>query len=72
MCYTSFPEATYAGNPVEITWSQAGEVHATGEFQMDIPDGLAIERPAMVRVVITGPGSAGAVIVQPGPARNVR
>jgi len=31
---------------------------------MDLPDEVDYDRPAMVRIVIAGPGSAGAVIVQ--------
>jgi hypothetical protein len=64
MCSTRFPEAAYSGGPVEVTWSQMGEIHSTGEFSMDLPADLDADRPATVRVVITGPGSAGAVIVQ--------
>jgi hypothetical protein len=64
MCSTSFPEAAYAGSPVEVTWSQMGEIHSTGEFSMDLPDDLDADRSATVRVVITGPGAAGAAIVQ--------
>jgi hypothetical protein len=65
MCSTRFPDASYAGGPVEVTWSQMGEIHSTGEFSMDLPEGLDTDRPATVRVVITGPGAAGAAIIQP-------
>ena len=64
MCSTRFPEAAYAGDPVEVTWSQMGEIHSTGEFSMDLPEDLDADQSATVRVVITGPGTAGAVIVQ--------
>jgi len=63
-CSTTFPETGYAGNPVEITWSQGGQIHSTGQFVMELPDEVDVDRPAMVRIVIAGPGSAGAVIVQ--------
>ena len=63
-CATTFPETDYTGNPVEITWSQGGQIHSTGEFVIQLPDDLEEDRPAMVRIVIAGPGSAGAVIVQ--------
>jgi hypothetical protein len=66
MCSTRFPEAAYAGGPVEITWSQMGQIHSTGEFTMDLPADLDLDEPATVRVVISGPGSAGALIVQRG------
>ena len=64
MCSTSFPEASYTGNPVEITWSQGGQIHSTGQFVVQLPEGLDENRTAVVRVVIAGPGSAGAVIIQ--------
>ena len=64
MCSTGFPETEYAGNPVELTWSQAGRIHSTGEFEIIIPDSLDTEKPALVKVVITGPGSAGAALQQ--------
>jgi hypothetical protein len=64
MCSTGFPETEYAGNPVEVTWSQAGRIHSTGEFEIAIPDSLDADKPVMVKVVITGPGSAGAALIQ--------
>lgn len=64
MCSTSFPQTAYTGDPIEITWSQAGQIHSTSQFVMQIPGDLDSERAAAVQVVIAGPGSAGAVIVQ--------
>lgn len=64
MCSTGFPDAAYTGNPVEITWSQGGQIHSTGQFTMQLPGELDESRPAVVRVVISGPGSAGALIIQ--------
>ena len=64
MCSTGFPDAAYKGNPVEITWSQGGQIHSTGQFAMQLPGELDETKPAVVRVVISGPGSAGALIIQ--------
>jgi len=64
MCSTTFPETAYTGNPVEITWSQGGQIHSTGQFVLQLPEELIEDRPAVVRVVITGPDLAGAFIVQ--------
>ncbi len=63
-CATTFPETDYTGNPVEITWSQGGQIHSTGQFVIQLPDDLEEGRPVLVRIVIAGPGSAGAIIVQ--------
>lgn len=63
-CATTFPETDYTGNPVQVTWSQSGQIYSTGEFVIHPPNDVDVDRPAMVRVVITAPGSAGAEIVQ--------
>lgn len=65
MCSTTFPETTYTGNPIEITWSQGGQIFSTGQFELRLPDDLVEGVPAVVLVVIAGPGSAGAVLIQP-------
>lgn len=64
MCSTTFPETSYTGNPVEITWSQGGQEHSTGEFVIQLPVDLDTGKPARILVVITGPGLAGAMITQ--------
>ena len=64
MCSTTFPEATYTGNPVEITWSQGGQIHSTGQFVMRLPDDLDEDKPVKVLVVISGAGAAGAQFIQ--------
>jgi hypothetical protein len=64
VCSTTFPETSYTGNPVEITWSQGGQIHSTGQFVLELPTDLDENKPGLVRIVISGPGSAGAVIVQ--------
>jgi len=64
MCSTTFPEAVYSGNPVEITWSQGGQIHSTGQFKVHLPADLDRNRSATVRILISGPGLAGALIVQ--------
>jgi len=63
-CATTFPETDYTGNPVQITWSQAGQIHSTGEFVLNPPDDVDLNKPAVVRVVISAPGTAGAIIEQ--------
>jgi len=63
-CSTTFPEAAYTGNPIEITWSQGGQIHSTGQFTVQLPADLDRNRSAEVHVVISGSGLAGAMIVQ--------
>ena len=64
MCSTTFPEATYTGNPVEITWSQGGQIHSTGQFVLQLPDDLDENKSLVALVVISGPGLAGALLIQ--------
>jgi hypothetical protein len=59
-CATGFPEQRYTGNAFEITWSQAGNIWSTGELRIEPPATLVDAGEAWVRVVIAGPGSAGA------------
>lgn len=63
-CSTTFPEATYTGNPVEVTWSQGGQIHSTGQFVLRLSDDLDEDKPARVLVVISGAGAAGAQFIQ--------
>jgi len=63
-CATTFPESAYSGNPVEITWSQGGQIHSTGQFALQAPDDFDLRKTAVVQVVISGPGSAGAILVE--------
>jgi hypothetical protein len=63
-CSTTFPEVEYSGNPVEITWRQGGQMHTSGLFRLQVPGDLDRRQPAEVRVVITGPDTAGAIIIQ--------
>ena len=64
MCSTTFPETAYKGNQIEITWSQGGQIHSTGLFVLQLPADLDETKPAYVRVVISGPGTAGAALFQ--------
>jgi hypothetical protein len=63
-CSTTFPEREYTGNEVEITWSQAGQIYSTGLFTILLPDDIETDKHAYVRVVLAGPGSAGAFVMQ--------
>jgi hypothetical protein len=47
-----------------ITMSQGGQVHSTGQFALQLPVDLDQHKTAVVRVVMSGPESAGAIIVQ--------
>jgi hypothetical protein len=63
-CSTTFPEREYRGNAVDISWSKGGQSWSTGEFIVRPPKNIDLKQPAYVRVIIAGPGVAGAEIVQ--------
>lgn len=69
-CATTFPERSYSGNTVEISWTQGQQMYSSGKFELELPDGIDIDRPARVRVIISAPGSAGAIIVQDKESRQ--
>lgn len=64
MCSSTFPEAAYTGSPVEVSWSQDGQIYSTGQFSLRLPADFREGVPATVHVVIAGPGSAGAMLIQ--------
>lgn len=64
LCSTTFPERTWQGNEFEVTWSQAGNIWSTGLLDVEPPADWAGEVVARVRVVIAGPGVAGAELIE--------
>ena len=64
-CATAFPEQRYSGNAFEISWSQSGNIWSTGELWLEPSAELLEAGEAWVRVIIVGPGSAGAEFTAP-------
>ncbi len=64
-CSNAFEGVDYRSTAVVIRWKERGAAHSTGEFVIKIPADLQPGRPAVVEVVITAPGEAGARLVQP-------
>ena len=62
-CATGFPEQNYSGNPLEVTWSQGGNIYSTGELRPNVPEDAIESGHAQVRIWIMGPGSAAAEMV---------
>lgn len=62
-CATGFPERLFSGNDIEITWSQGGNIFSTGALQLALTEEVIAAGAATVRVIIAGPGSAGAELV---------
>ncbi len=67
VCSTGFPERSYTGNAVEMTWSQLGSIHSTGEIYV-VPSEAVIEAGhAILKIVVLAPGSAGLELVESAP-----
>lgn len=62
-CSTSFPAATYQGNPVVISWKEYGQPHGTDEFVVKVPDGMPAGSQAWLEVRVFAPGQAGALLI---------
>jgi hypothetical protein len=64
-CRTTFQDVNYRSNAVLVRWKERGQAKQTGEFVIDVPEGVEPGVPSWVEVVIYGPGQAGARLVQP-------
>ncbi len=64
-CRNTFQDVNYQSNAVLIRWKERGQAKQTGEFVIDVPEGLEPGLSSWVEVVIYGPGQAGARLVQP-------
>lgn len=62
-CATTFPEQRYSGNPVEVSWSQGGQIWSTGELSLQAGAEVRESGSALVQVVIIGAGQAGVVLL---------
>ena len=63
-CSSTFLVKRYQGNQVRVTWEQNGKDWSTSNFLVTTPKELTPGKPATVRVVVTGNGTAKAVFVQ--------
>lgn len=66
-CSTSFPGRQYERKPVQVSWKEQGQAHATPNFVIEPPANLDLTRPVWIEVVIFAPGQAGAKLVQHAP-----
>ncbi len=65
-CRAGFPQRSYQGHEIEISWQQDGRRESTGAFEIEGADRLDPRQPASVRVLITPAGTAVTEFVQPG------
>jgi len=71
-CSTSFPDRQYERKPVQVSWKEQGQAHATPNFVIEPPANLDPSRTVWIEVIIFAPGQAGAKLVQPLPGTSSR
>jgi len=63
-CRTSFETVDYSGNPMVVSWTERGQAHSTGEFDVKPDSDFDRSKPAWLEVTIFAAGQAGAKLVQ--------
>lgn len=63
-CSTSFEAVAYSAGKLVVSWKEYGQPHTTGEFVIEIPEGMDRGKAAWLEVVIYAMGQAGARLVQ--------
>jgi hypothetical protein len=64
-CQTSFPVQRYAGNAIQVRWSEHGSPHNTEPFTVEPPEAAALSSVFWLQIEVFAPGQAGATLVQP-------
>jgi hypothetical protein len=63
-CQNTFPARAYRRNGVIISWNELGVAQSTGEFVVEVPDGLQPGQATVLEVIIYSRGQAGARLIQ--------
>lgn len=63
-CRTSFTAVDYRADAMVVSWREYGKPHATDAFVVEVPEGMDLEKPVWLRVVIFAMGQAAAEFVQ--------
>lgn len=66
-CSTTFPVRQYQGNPIIVSWEQAGHTWSSGEYYVQLPADPPTNTPSIAMVTL-GDDGAVKVILIPHPA----
>ena len=66
-CSTTFPVRQYQGNPIIVSWEQAGRVWSSGEFYVQLPAASSAATPSIAVITLGAQGMVKATLV-PQPA----
>jgi len=61
-CSTTFPVRQYQGNPIIVTWEQAGHSWSSGEIYVQLPAASAAAMPTIAVVTLGAQGTINAVL----------
>ena len=70
-CSTTFPVRQYRGNPVIVTWEQAGQTWSSGEFYIQLPTASLAATPTIAVVTLGVQGAIDARLVPQPSSRPV-
>lgn len=70
-CSTTFPVRQYQGNPISVSWEQAGQAWSSGEFYVQLPRVPLADSPTIAVVTLGEHGSVNARLEPQPSARSV-
>jgi hypothetical protein len=62
-CSTTFPVRQYQGNPIIVTWEQAGKTWSSGEIYVQLPPASLATTPTIAMVTLSEQGASDARLV---------
>ena len=65
-CSNTFEHVDYRGHAAIISWTEHGEPQRTGEFVLDLPEGVLPGEVLVLEIVVFAPGQAGARLRERG------
>ena len=66
-CSTTFPVRQYQGNPIIVSWEQAGQTWSSGEFYVQLPGSPVTDAPTIAFITLGEQGAVNARLI-PQPA----
>ena len=70
-CSTTFPVRQYQGNPIIVTWEQAGKTWSSGEIYVKLPSASAAAAPTIAVVTLGVQGAIDMKLVPHPSSRPV-
>lgn len=68
-CSTTFPQREYQGNPVMVSWEQAGQIWTIRTLEVQLPGDFVANQPTNAVITLGKNGSASARLI-PQPSAS--